>query len=201
MISFHYRLAPEHKFPAGLDDVSAAYHAVLQQADSLGVDPARIAVGGDSAGANLTAALMHVLQESGAPLPKAQLLLYPALDGRLNTPSVKSLTDAFLLNHDRMLWYLNLYLADGQDPLDPRVSPMLSDRLTGQPQALVVVAGHDPLRDDGTNYADRLKAVGTQTEVIEYPGQIHAFMSMTKILPQGNDAIRTSAEWLRAALD
>lgn len=200
VISYHYRLAPEHPFPAGLDDVAAGYAAIRDRAVEFGIDLTRLAVGGDSAGGNLTAALMHVLQEQGGALPTAQLLLYPALDGRLESQSVQSLTDAFLLNHDRMLWYLSLYLDNQDDLLTPRVSPMFSDRLPGQPQAMVIVAGHDPLRDDGIAYVDALTSAGVKADLVEFPGQIHAFMSLTKVLPQGNAAIRQAADWLKTVL-
>ena len=200
VLSYDYRLAPEHKFPAGLEDALAAWRALAAEPAGHGIDPGRFAIGGDSAGGNLAAAVIHELQAAGAALPAAQLLIYPALDGRLQSGSVRSLHDAFLLGRDRIDWYLDLYLPEGQDRLDPRVSPMLSPHLAGQPPALIVIAGHDPLRDDGAGYAARLRAAGGAAELVEFPGQIHAFMSLTKVLPQGNAAIRRAAHWLRETL-
>lgn len=199
VISFDYRLAPEHKFPAGLMDCLAAYQAL--QGGALDVDPTRLIVGGDSAGANLTAALLHLVAETGGTQPMGQLLIYPAVDGRLNTQSHQDMAEnGLLLNAERMNWYLDLYLPDGQDRLDPRVSPLLSPHLAGQPPALILVAGHDPLRDDGYAYAEALTSAGAQAQVVEFEGQVHAFLSLTKILPQGNAAIRASARWLRHVL-
>lgn len=196
VISYDYRLAPEHKFPAGLMDCLAAYQALLDGA--LDVDPARLVVGGDSAGANLTAALLHLLGERGLPQPLAQLLIYPAVDGRLNSQSHQDIGEnGLLLDTERMNWYLDLYLPQGQDRLDPQVSPLFSPHLAGQAPALIVVAGHDPLRDDGYAYAEALTDAGGQAQVVEFDGQIHAFLSLTKILPQGNAAISAAARWLR----
>ncbi len=196
VISLDYRLAPEHKFPAGLDDSLAAYRALIAVPGDWGVDPARIAVAGDSAGANLTAAMMHDLQDAGLPLPAAQVLIYPAVDTRMNTQSMMSLKDAYVLPVERINWYLELYLPEDQDWQDPRVAPLFSPHLAGQPEALIIVAGHDPLWDDGQNYADALRRAGTDAEVIEFPGQVHAFVSVTDAIPQGNQALHRMADWL-----
>jgi acetyl esterase len=196
VISYDYRLAPEHKFPAGLDDCLACYRALVETPENWGVDPARIAVGGDSAGANLTAALMHDLQGVGMPMPAAQVLIYPAVDTRLSSPSMQSLRDAFVLPVERINWYLELYLPADQDWNDPRVAPIFSDRLQGQPEALIIVAGHDPLWDEGHSYGDLLRQAGVKTEVVEFPGQVHAFVSITDVIPQGNQALHKVADWL-----
>jgi len=196
VISYDYRLAPEHKFPAGLDDCLACYQALVETPEKWGVDPDRIVVGGDSAGANLTAALMHDLQGECGQMPAGQALIYPAVDTRLSSPSMKALKDAYVLPVERINWYLDMYLPDGQDRADPRVAPMFSDRLTGQPEAIIVVAGHDPLRDEGLSYGDLLRDAGVATEVMEFPGQVHAFVSITDVIPQGNQALRGVAGWL-----
>jgi acetyl esterase len=200
VISIAYRLAPEHRFPAAPDDVLACYRALRATPAQWGVDPGRMAVGGDSAGGNLTAALMHDLQTLGLPLPVAQLLIYPAVDTRMNSESMQALRDAYILPVRRIEWYLDQYLAPGQDRTDPRVAPLFSDRLAGQPPALIVVGGHDPLRDDGVMYADALRKAGGEAELIEFAGQIHAFVSVTRAIPQGNAAIRASADWLKSKI-
>jgi len=200
VISLDYRLAPEHPFPAGPDDVLSAYNALIDKAGEWGVDPARMAVGGDSAGGNLTAALMHDLQGAGLPLPNAQLLIYPAVDTRLNTPSMVALKDAYILPVERINWFLDLYVPKGQDRKDPRIAPIFSDRLAGQPEAMIVIGGHDPLWDDGLNYAERLENAGVVVKMVKFPGQIHVFMSATDVIPQGNQAIRQVADWLAAKI-
>lgn len=195
VVSYDYRLAPEHKFPAGLMDCLAVYQALMAGAE--GVDPSRLIVGGDSAGANLTAALMHLLANTEAPMPLGQLLIYPAVDARLQTQSVRDLEHAFLLDRARMDWFLELYLPEGQDKMDPRVSALFSPHVGAFPPAFVIVAGHDPLRDDGYAFAEAMTAAGAQAELVEYPGQVHAFLSLTKLIPQGSAAISDCAGWVK----
>ncbi len=197
VVSFDYRLAPEHKFPAAPDDVLACYRALAADETDLNVTPGQLAVGGDSAGANLTAALMHDLAETALPLPAAQLLIYPAVDARMTSQSMQSLHDQPLLPVVRINWYLDQYLPETQDRLAPRVSPLFSPHLAGQPPALIVSAGHDPLWDDGQTYAQALRDAGVEVTQADYPGQVHAFASLTGIIPQGDDAITESAIWLK----
>ena len=200
VISLEYRLAPENKFPAAADDVLAAYRAMLETPNEWGIDPSRLAVGGDSAGGNLTAGLMHDLQGLGLPLPAAQMLLYPGVDARMNSASMQSLTDAYLLPLKRINWFMDLYLPEGQSRMAPRLSPLFSEHLSGQPEALIVAAGHDPLWDDSLNYAQALRQAGVAVNLLQYPGQVHAFMSITDAIPQGNHAIRQAADWLAERL-
>lgn len=197
VISYEYRLAPEHKFPAGLDDVLACYRALVATPERWGTDIVRLAIGGDSAGANLAAALLHDVQETDLPKPAAQVLIYPAVDTRMNSRSMQALKDAYVLPVERINWYLDLYLPEGQDRADPRVAPLFSDRLAGQPDALIVVAGHDPLWEDGQAYGDLLRQAGVTVEMAEFPGQVHAFVSITDVIPQGNQALRQVADWLQ----
>lgn len=201
VVAYSYRLAPEHPFPAAPQDVMAGYRALLDHAEELGIDPHRIAVGGDSAGANLTASLMHSLSEAAVPLPQAQLLFYPAVDARLNSASVEALHEHALLSRPRMEWYMDQYLPAGQDRLAPEVSPVMSRKLAGQPQAFVLVAGHDPLWDDGLSYAAALEQAGVAVTLSRYPGQIHGFLNLTKVVPQGDLAISEAATWLGLALN
>ena len=196
VISFDYRLAPEHRFPAAPDDVLACYRALVSGQTPLKIDPARLAVGGDSAGANLTAALMHDLGAAGEARPAAQLLIYPAVDARMTSASMQALKDQPVLPLPRIRWYLDLYLPKDQDRLAPRVSPLLSPHLAGQPPALIIPAGHDPLWNDGIGYAEALRAAGVRVDLAPFPGQVHAFISLTKVIPQGNAAIRQAADWL-----
>ena len=200
VIALDYRLAPEHKFPAGPDDVQAAYRALVATPRLWGVDSARLAVGGDSAGGNLTAVLMHDLAAEGHPLPRAQVLIYPAVESRMDTRSMEALRDAYVLPRERIDWYLDQYLPDGQDRDDPRVAPMNSPYLAGQPQAIVVNAGHDPLFDDGNLYHQALVAAGVDSTLLPFPGQVHAFLSARRSIPQGVVATSAIARWLKDRL-
>lgn len=200
VISFDYRLAPEHKFPAAPDDVLACYRALLDGAGDLNITSEQLAVGGDSAGGNLTACLMHDLMAANLPLPAAQVLLYPGTDGRLTSQSMQDLAEQPLLAASRIAWYLSLYLPDDQDRTDPRVSPLLTPHHSGQPPAFVVAGGHDPLWDDALSHAEALKSAGVSVELLQYPGQVHAFMSLTKVIPQGRDALAQTAAWLKKTL-
>ena len=197
VISYDYRLAPEHKFPAGLEDCLACWHALQTTPEAWGVDPTRIVIGGDSAGANLTAAMIHDLMGHNGQMPAGQALIYPAVDMRMETPSMQALRDAYVLPVERISWYLDLYLPKDQDREDPRLAPIFSSRLAGQPEAMIVVAGHDPLWDDGQIYGKMLKKAGVAVEMAEFPGQVHAFVSVTGAIPQGNQALRKVADWLK----
>ncbi len=200
VVSYAYRLAPEDPFPAAADDILACYKALVAGETGLAIDPARLIVGGDSAGGNLTACLMHDLAKAGLPMPRAQLLLYPGVDARLESRSMQDLRDQPLLPASRIDWYLGMYIPEGHDRLDPRISPLFSDTHAAQPPALIVAGGHDPLWDDAQRYAGALRAAGVQVDQFDYPGQIHAFMSLTKVLPQGNEAIERTAGWLKTTM-
>ncbi|MEY8841897.1 alpha/beta hydrolase [Cribrihabitans sp. XS_ASV171] len=200
VISYDYRLAPEHRFPAASDDVLAAYLGLISGDHDLHCDPAHLVVGGDSAGGNLAAALMHDLAGEGHAMPAAQLLIYPAVDGRMSSPSMQALADNPLLSRGRMEWYLGQYLPEGQDRCAPRFSPLFSTRHAGQPPALILVAGHDPLWDDGLAYAEKLENAGVKVHLLRYPGQVHGFVNVTKLLPDGPHAIAGISDWLRDVL-
>lgn len=200
VVSFDYRLAPEHKFPAAPDDVLACYKALIANETELEITPARLVVGGDSAGANLTAALMHDLGKEGIERPKGQLLIYPAVDARMITQSMQSLKDQALLPAIRINWYLEQYLPEGFDRLNPRLSPLLSEYLDQQPDTFIIAGGHDPLWDDAHQYAASLREGGAKVDVKEFPGQIHAFLSLAKIIPEGNEARSACAKWLKSEI-
>lgn len=199
VISVEYRLAPEDKFPAGALDAIAAYHWVREHAKSLGGDPARVGVGGDSAGGNLSAVVCQQTAIAKEQIPDLQLLIYPALDGRMDSPSMDALRQAYIIPRDRMDFYRDTYINGPEDIEDLRFSPALNRKLSEQPQAFVVTGGFDPLRDEARSYAERLKSAGVDVNHMEFAGQIHGFISLCKVIPQGNHAIRVMAGWLRAA--
>ena len=176
MLSVDYRLAPEHKAPAGSDDAYAAFRWALDHAAELGADPGRVAVGGDSAGGNLAALVSLRARDEGARLPALQLLLYPVTNFSGETRSQTLFADGFFLTKRDMDWCREQYLDGARvDAADPRVSPLLADDLSGLPPALVVTAGFDPLRDEGRQYADALRAAGVTVDYREFGSLIHGF--------------------------
>ncbi|HBZ43965.1 MAG TPA: acetyl hydrolase [Maritimibacter sp.] len=197
VISYDYVLAPEHKWPAAPDDVLAVYTALLEGAAGLGVTADQLVVAGDSAGANLTAVLMHDLAEAGRSMPAGQVLIYPSVDGRLESASMRSLAEQPLLPRVRIGWFLDHYLPEGQDRTVPRISPLFSPNLAGQPPAFVIAGGHDPLWDDGCAYVKALTGAGVPVQFNPYEGQVHAFLSLTRIMGQGRQAMDEINDWLR----
>ena len=195
-----YRLAPEHKFPAAVEDCLAAYRWLRARGGDIGADAARVAVAGDSAGGNLAAAVSQLTASDDPPGPTCQVLVYPALDFAMATDSHRELADAPVIPRDRVVWYSQQYLRDDTDKRDLRASPLLAPRLAGQPPALIVTAGFDPLRDEGRAYGDRLREAGVEVVHREYPGQIHAFVSLTKAIPQGMACTLEIADYLRRRL-
>jgi len=200
VISIDYRLAPEHKFPAGVEDSLAAFRWVRDNAGVIGADVNRIAVGGDSAGGNLSAIVCQQIAAAGEPGPMFQLLIYPATDSRMETKSFGMFEEGFFLTRERIDWYLELYLNDFEaEKQDLRFSPVFAEDVSNQPQALVITAGFDPLRDEGRNYHERLVAAGVNSKYLQYDGMIHAFINMAGTLPQGADALTKSGEALKEA--
>jgi acetyl esterase len=199
VLSVDYRLAPEHPFPAGLDDAFAVSAWVSENAPSLGCDRERLAIGGDSAGANLTA----VVAQSGRFPFRFQLLVYPVTDARGGTASYEELAQGFGLTRGGMRWFLEHYLSGGRAaPDDPRVSPLLADdsAFAASPRTLAITAELDPLRDEGEAYADRLRAVGVAAETTRYDGMIHGFFSLGEFLSDGQRALTQAAEALGEAI-
>ncbi len=194
------RLAPEHKFPAAVDDCFAAYRWLRSHAGELGGDAARVGLAGDSAGGNLSAVVSQLSARAGDVVPACQVLIYPALDCGLDTSSHRELEDAHVIPRDRILWYMTQYLRDEADWRDPRAAPLLSSDLAGQPATLIITAGFDPLRDEGLAYAERLRNAGVDVTYREYPGQIHAFVSLTKAIPQGLACTWEIGDYLRERL-
>lgn len=200
VVAVDYRLAPEHPFPAAVEDALAAYRWLRAHGGDVGADGRRVAVAGDSAGGNLAAVVSQQAAVAGEPVPACQVLVYPAVDFALDTPSHRELVDGHIIPRDRIEWYAAQYLPPGADRMDPRASPLRAADLSGQPPALVITAGFDPLRDEGHAYAARLAAAKVETVDREYPGQIHAFVSLTKAIPQGLTATHEIADYLRVTL-
>src|SRR5438874_2203702 len=191
-----YRLAPEHRFPAAVEDCHAATRWVAEHAAQIGVDPSRLAVGGDSAGGNLAAAVTLLCRDGGGPALAAQLLVYPNTLHGADTPSMRDKADPLLFNHHSVDWYWTHYLADPADGADPLASPLRAPDLSGLPPALVITAEYDPLRDEGEAYARRLAESGIDVELTCYPGMVHGFFTMTGAV----DAARTAVEQAAAGL-
>ncbi|QKC80118.1 alpha/beta hydrolase [Mesorhizobium erdmanii] len=192
-----YRLAPEHKFPAGLEDCTAALRFMAENAGELGIDPARIAVAGDSAGGNLAAVLALLARDGQAPPLAAQILIYPNTDARQTADSYRRFGDGFGLTAATMAWFRNHYVRTPADVTDWRVSPLLASSLAGGAPAFVVITGHDILADEGMAYAERLQADGVPVVLRRWPGQIHGFVSMGRHIPAARQAVSEAAGWLR----
>ncbi|HWI82067.1 alpha/beta hydrolase [Ramlibacter sp.] len=199
VVSVDYRLAPEHRFPAAVDDCVAALRWVHANAASLHLDGSRIAVGGDSAGGNLAAVAAIAARDDGGPALAFQLLIYPATDMRRTAPSHQSNGQGYLLTRDTIGYYHDHYIVDARDDLDWRASPLLHEDLTGLPPALVLTAGFDPLRDEGLQYADRLSAAGNRAALVCFERQIHGFVPMGKVLDEANTAVHLCADQLHLA--
>ena len=200
VVAVDYRLAPEHKFPAAGEDCFAAYRWMRTKGRDLGVDTSKVAVAGDSAGGNLSAAVSQLAAANNIAVPTCQVLIYPAVDFSLETPSHRELEDGHVIPRDRILWYFEQYLKSDADKADLRASPLRAPSLEGQPPAMIVTAGFDPLRDEGQAYGRRLQEAGVEVVDREYPGQIHAFVSLTKAIPQGMAATLEIADFLRRRL-
>lgn len=199
VIAVDYRLAPEHPAPASHEDCIAATKWIFANATSLAVDPARIAIGGDSAGGNLSA----VVSMHAGVKPVFQLLVYPATDMRMGQVSHRENAQGYLLTEDSMKWFIGHYLqGDDTKRNDPLYSPLLSDDATlkKSPPTLVITAEYDPLRDEGEEYAARLNSVGVPASVVRFRGQIHAFFGMSELLDDAAAAIALSASYLRKYL-
>ncbi len=191
-----YRLAPENPFPAAVNDCVAAVSWVVDHADELGADPGRIAVGGDSAGGNLAAVVSLLARERALPIA-AQVLVYPNTCYQADTESLRDNHDRYMFNRHSVDWYWRNYLADPADGRDPRVSPLLASDLSGLPPALVITAEYDPLRDEGEEYAARMRKAGVPVELTRYDGMAHGFFTMSGVLPDARRAVAQVAEYLR----
>ena len=183
-----YRMGPEHKFPAAVEDCVAATRWVAGQGAALGVDAARIAVGGDSAGGNLAAVVAITLRDAGGPPLAFQALVYPATDQRMDTASHARLSEGYLLTRDNMLWFRSNYLSPA-DYDDWRASPIRAADLARLPPAHIITAGYDPLLDEGRAYSDRLVAAGVPVLYECFEGMTHGFLTMGGVVAAANHAL------------
>ncbi|MDZ4402160.1 alpha/beta hydrolase [Prosthecobacter sp.] len=199
VVSVDYRLAPEHKFPAALDDCYAALQWVAANAPTFHGDASRIAVGGDSAGGTLSAVVAQQARDEGGPRLCYQLLIYPVTNYGFNTPSYRENADGYLLTKNLMAWFWGHYLRSESDGSSPKASPLRSPNLGGLPPALVITAEFDPLRDEGEAYASQLRDAGVSVTLKRYDGMIHGFFGLSGALAQGQHAVAEAAAGLRAA--
>ena len=200
VVAVDYRMGPEHRFPAAVDDCLAATYWILANAGSLQLDAGRLAVGGDSAGGNLAAVVAIAARDAG-DLPIAfQLLIYPGTDMRRTAPSHQSNGQGYLLTSDTISYFHDHYIDDPKHDLDWRASPLLHPDLSRLPPAFLLTAGFDPLRDEGLQYAQALSDAGTRSTLVCFQRQIHGFITMGRVLDEANTAVALCASQLRAAL-
>ncbi len=199
VVSVDYRLAPEHKFPAAVDDAFAATEWVAANASAIGADASRIAVAGDSAGGNLAAVVSQMAKGRGGPHLAFQLMMYPVTDHKFDTASYMENADGYFLTKDGMKWFWDHYLPSEEAGQDPQASPLRASDLSGLPPALIITAEFDPLRDEGEAYAARLAEAGVPAKNTRYDGMVHGFFSMAALLPQARQAIDEAATALREA--
>jgi acetyl esterase len=200
VLSIDYRLAPEHPFPAPVEDAWAGFAWALSNAAELGVDPQRIGVGGDSAGGNLAAVVSLLAKAGGGAMPAMQLLFYPPTDSAGDLPSRKLFAEGFLLTKGDMDAFERHYLPPGTDATDPRVSILLAPDLRGLPPAYVATAGFDPLRDEAEAYALRMREAGVRVALRRHPGLIHSFVNLTALSRSSRGAMLEAAGALRMGL-
>jgi acetyl esterase len=199
VIAVDYRLAPENQFPAAVDDAFAALNWVEENASALGVDANRIAVGGDSAGGNLSAVVSQLAKQKGKPKICFQLLLFAATDVAEELPSRHDFGVGYFLEKQTLDWFFEQYVPPGAKRTDPKLSPLRATDLSGLPPAYVVVAGYDPLHDEGLAYAEKLRAAGVKVTVAGYPDMVHCFTYMQTVLPQAREALVAASQVLKAA--
>ncbi|MEK9721596.1 MAG: alpha/beta hydrolase [Quisquiliibacterium sp.] len=200
VVAVDYRMGPEHRFPAAVDDCIAATYWVVRNAESLGIDASRLAVGGDSAGGNLAAVVAIAARDAG-DLPIAlQLLIYPATDMRRVAPSHTTNGQGYMLTSDTMTYFHDHYIDDPKHDLDWRASPLLHEDLARLPAAFVITAGFDPLRDEGLHYAHKLSESGNRATHVCFERQIHGFITMGRVIDEANAAVAICAAQLRSAL-
>lgn len=200
VVAVDYRMGPEHRFPAAVDDCIAATRWVHANAAGLRIDAARMAVGGDSAGGNLAAVVAIAARDQGGPAIAFQLLIYPATDQRRGADSHRTNGQGYLLTSDTITYFHDHYIDRPETDLDWRCSPLLHPDHAGLPPAFVLTAGYDPLRDEGLQYAQKLTEAGVTTTLVNFERQIHGFILMGKAIDEANVAVQMCAQQLRAAL-
>ncbi|MBU6444086.1 MAG: alpha/beta hydrolase [Alphaproteobacteria bacterium] len=201
VIAVDYRLAPEHKFPAAVNDAVAAVNWVEANASVLGVDANRIAVGGDSAGGALAAVVAQTAKANVGPRLLFQLLICPATQIGEDTGSMRKFAEGYFLERAGMQWFYGHYVPEGADPNDPRLSPLRAADVSGLPPAYMLLAGFDPLYDEGLAYATKMRAAGVPVTVADHPDMVHDFVMMHAVVPRGREALQDIAAALKAALE
>jgi acetyl esterase len=199
VISVDYRLAPEHPFPAAVEDCFAALKWIEANASDLSIDPNRLAVGGDSAGGNLAAVMCLLAADAKEPEIAFQLLIYPSI--RLSRELLKRpFGSGYRLDDRAIQWFYRHYMPEGADPADVRLSPIAMRSASGLPPAYIVTAGYDPLREEGIEYGEKLKAAGVSVALVDYPTMIHGFFSMQGWIPLSTEALAAAAKAVKTAL-
>lgn len=198
VLSVEYRLAPEHKFPAGLEDCYAATQWAAREAHEFGGDAQALFVSGDSAGANLATAVCLMSRDRRGPQISGQVLAYPITDRNFETESYRQNGDGYFLTRGQMEWFWENYLADDADAANPYAAPLLAEDLSGLPDAFVLTAEYDPLRDEGLAYANRLQAAGVAVDRVHCEGMIHGFLRRTDTFDRANVAVSEIGLWLRS---
>jgi acetyl esterase len=199
VVAVDYRLAPEFKFPAAVEDSHAALRWLALHAREIGADPSQIAVGGDSAGANLATVMAILARDEGHPKLAFQLLIYPCTAPEPETPSHRKFAEGYLLTRNNIVWFYKHYLRSQRDINDFRFAPLAAKDLSDLPPALLLVAGYDPLRDEGVGYAQRLIEAGNRVTLVNYEGMMHGFILAGGVLDAARRAVGQSAAALREA--
>ena len=201
VIAVDYRLGPEHRFPAAAEDAFAATSWIEKNAAQIGVDANRLAVGGDSAGGDLAAVVCQMARDAGAPTPDFQMLLFPVTHIDADTASRRDFAEGYFLEAKGLNWFFDHYFGPNANREDPKASPLLAEKLSGLPPAYIMVAGFDPLHDEGVAYAEKLRDAGVSVTLEDYPDLVHDFILLQAVLPQAAEAIKSAANALKAALN
>jgi len=201
VIAVDYRLAPEHKFPAAIEDSAAALRWIVQQAASLSIDPSRVAVGGDSAGGNLSANMAHLARDGKVPSLCFQMLLYPGTDMSMSQPSYRRDFKQFPLSVEAIDYFVGHYLRDKNDYTDPRAAPLLAQNFKELAPAFVLTAGYDPLADEGIAYARKLEDNGVPVTLVHMSDQMHGFLTMGRVIRAADVALEMTGVALARALN
>jgi len=201
VVAVDYRLAPEHRYPAAVEDAYAATKWVAENAALIQADPDRFAVCGDSAGGHLAAVVAFMARDLEGPRIDLQILIYPITDCSFDTPSYDENKDGYMLTRDLMKWFWNHFIENEDQANDPYVSPLRAENLSDLPPALIITAEYDPLRDEGESYGKRLQQAGVNVTMSRYPGVIHAFIRMTARLDKAKEALAEVAGALRGAFN
>jgi len=201
VVAVDYRLAPENKWPAPLDDAIAATRWIFANASSLGIDAGRIAIGGDSAGGHLAACVTQAIKASGGLKLAFQLLLFPGTEFTTDTGSMNRYAVGYMMEKQTIEWFYSQVLPADADRLSPKVSPLLSKDFSALPPAYIMLGGYDPLHDEGLAYAEKLKAAGVKVTVADYTDMVHCFIYLQSVLPQAHEAMAKAAEAVAESLD